>query len=344
GSSYRLPGARMLIKASGETFGTVSGGCLEADVLERAKNVIKTSQAIVITYDTSAKDDDVFSLNLGCNGLVRILLEKVEAENFFSTLIEQIYNKREKAVIATLIKSNLTTKVGERLTLSCNGKFQSDFDGKTFQKNLLIDCQNAFKAERSFIKTYKTEESELEFLIEIIKPPIDLTIFGAGHDAIPLANFAKNLGWQVSIVDHRAAFANRERFANVDKITLTRPENFDFSTLDETSVAVVMTHDYEKDKFILSKLLKLKISYVGALGPKRRTEDILKELKEAGQSYSTEQLQKLYAPIGLDIGAETPNSIAISIIAEINSVLSNREGGFLRKRQNPIYERTEHVK
>ncbi len=157
---------------------------------------------------------------------------------------------------------------------------------------------------------------------------------------MPLAEIAKNLGWRVVVFDHRTAFANRERFANADKIVISRPEDVaENIKIAENSVAVVMTHNYEHDKNLLRFLLKSNAKYVGSLGPKRRAENILQEFSAAGILFSADELEKFYAPVGLDIGAETPEAIALSIIAEINAVLSKRRGGFLRDRKGSIYER-----
>lgn len=165
-----------------------------------------------------------------------------------------------------------------------------------------------------------------------------MLIFGAGADAIPLAEFAKNLGWYVSVVDHRPAFATKERFPLVDEIKISRPENLKLPCEDNL-VAVMMTHNYEHDKQILRLLLKSDAHYVGVLGPKKRTENILLEIRQTGEAFSEKDWQKLYAPVGLDIGADTPETIALSIIAEIQSVLARRGGGFLRNRQGSIYNR-----
>ncbi|MCA1625749.1 MAG: XdhC family protein [Acidobacteria bacterium] len=337
GSSYRLPGARMLIGENGEMFGTVSGGCLEADVLERASRVLQTGEAEVFTYDTTAQEDSVFSLNMGCRGLIRILLERPDVKliDFFRTL----YAGRLEGLVATFIESNSekgnVIKVGRRLLLNTEIPALSDFTPE-IQEKILPDCLAALRRKQS--KHLTTEFGE--FFLEFIAPPTSLLIFGAGFDAIPLAEIAKNLGWHATMLDHRAAFANRERFPRADEIIITHPENLTENlTVDENTVAVVMTHNYEHDKNILRFLLNSSARYIGALGPKRRTENILSEWREAGVSFSAVQLDKLYAPIGLDIGADTPEAISLSIVAEIKSVLANRAGGFLRERKGSIYNR-----
>ena len=150
-----------------------------------------------------------------------------------------------------------------------------------------------------------------------------------------MIKFAKEIGWRICVIDHRAAFATAERLPSADEIIVSRAEDLreDFFK-DENSVAVVMTHNFERDRQILPRLLKSKCLYIGALGPKKRAENLL---QESGETSNKEQLAKLYAPIGLDIGADTPEEIALAIIAEIRSVLANRNAGFLRERNSGIH-------
>jgi xanthine/CO dehydrogenase XdhC/CoxF family maturation factor len=334
GSSYRLPGARMLIGDDGEMLGTVSGGCLEADVLERASQVLQTGTPEVFTYDTTSQEDSVFSLNMGCRGVIRILLERPKLE--FIDFFRRLYKTRHNGLAVTLIDAKTETRlVGARLIFDEGSLIKSDFS-QEITKDLLPDCLAVLQEKKS-----KLLENDFgEFFLEFIPSSVSLVIFGAGADVIPVADAAKNLGWHTTIVDHRAAFANKERFPAADEIILTRAENLaENLTIDENTVGVVMSHNYEHDKNILRFLLNSDARYIGALGPKRRTENILREWRDAAEHFSDEQLSRLYAPIGLDIGADTPESIALSIIAEIKSVLTNRNGGFLRQRIGSIYNR-----
>ncbi len=319
----------MLITETGDSFGTVSGGCLEADVLERAKKVLKTGEPQVFVYDTTGTEDSVFSLNIGCRGVIRILLEP--AENQLFEFLENCVKTRKPGVIATLIMGDERT--GARLLANGEQIVASDF-AADLQEKILPDVRAALAEEKSSLQSYDFGEVFLEF----IAPPLHLFVFGAGADAVPLAEFAKNLGWRVSVIDHRSAFATKERFPNADEITVARAENL-YLTFDENTAAVVMTHNYDRDRELLKFLLTSEAVYVGALGPKRRTQGLLAELNETGQQFTDLQLQKLHAPVGLDIGADTPESIALSIIAEIQSVLAGRKGGFLRNRQGSIYNR-----
>jgi xanthine/CO dehydrogenase XdhC/CoxF family maturation factor len=292
GSAYRGAGAKMLIRGNGDAVGTVSGGCLEADVLERAKQVADSNKAQIFVYDTTKHEDSVFSLNMGCRGVIRILFEPFDRDYF-----ERIAaaNKERRRFVSSV--SIAPDSIGFR-----------DYDeGETAQidRSQLIDDR----------------------FVEIIAPPVSIFLFGAGADAVPVYAIAKTLGWQVSIVDHRPAFATRERFPEADTIHVLAPENYAGNlAIDAYSVAVVMTHNYEKDKLIQKFILPTNAAYIGALGPRKRTEKLLAEIGETWPA-------NLYGPVGLDIGSATPEEIALAIVAEIQSVLRNREGGFLRDRR-----------
>lgn len=272
GSGYRLPGARMLICENGDTFGMVSGGCLEADVLERAKKVLKSDLAEVFTYDTTNDENSVFSLNMGCRGVIEILLEPVD---------------RNMGVVA--------------------------------------DMRSA----------YENREAS-----ENIEPPIAVLLFGAGADAVPFVRIAAELGWQVTVHDHRPAFLTKERFPSAKKLVLQNVDEPPGRVVaDDRTAAVIMTHNYARDRFILPALLKADLFYIGALGPKSRTVQLLEEATVDGEDFADAQLARLYAPVGLDIGADTPEGIALSIASEIQSVLAARGGGHLRDRKGSIYDR-----
>lgn len=340
GSGYRRPGARMLIDKKGFSIGTVSGGCLEADVLERAKRVLKSNQPTVITYDTTKDENSVFGLGMGCRGIVRILLEPIGKDYYLHRLFNVSFINREQQFIATIISSTKNVSIGSRLFYS--EVEQTSFEGLPSEllnsKLFRNDCERFYYQNNvSEVREYKVGEISYEVFFENINPPLNLLLFGAGYDAIPLIKFAKELGWVVTVIDHRSGYANGERLPEADEIIVSNSEDLnEWVFNDENSVGVIMTHNYERDRNILHRLLNSSCQYVGALGPKKRTEKLLAEI---GETFSDEQLAKLHAPIGLDIGAETPEEIALAIVAEIKSVLGNRKGGFLRERNGSIYGR-----
>lgn len=339
GSSYRLPGAKMLVLESNQTFGTVSGGCLETDVLERTKKILEMNEAQIFVYDTTEDENSVFSLNMGCRGIVRVLLEPVSSENIYFEFLENFWLKGlSNVVTATLISApqEFPNKTGSKLMIAPDYVFQNDLDDDLQQKSLKI-AERVFSDKRSNLENI----DGVEVFFEFTPAPVCLYIFGAGADAVPLCGLAKNLGWRVFISDHRPAFADQSRFPEADSVKVKRLEDLDeLMPGQENYAAVVMSHNYLHDKEIIWRLLKTKASYIGALGPKKRTEKILSELAAEGREFPAENLSKLFAPVGLDIGADTPETIALSIVAEIQSILTGRGGGFLRLRQGGIYNRT----
>ena len=343
GSGYRLAGARMLIGADGKSIGTVSGGCLEADILARANQVRQTGEPTVVTYDTTKDDNSVFGLGMGCRGVVRVLLEPASASETLS-FIRGCFDSRSRGAVSTLISKTESVDVpvfaryfsrGAALVAGQNG---AELNG--LLSAVTRDAMTAMSINRSRSIEYKTATGTAEFFHEIINPPTAIMIFGAGHDAVPLSNLSSKLGWRVSVIDHRPAWATAERFPEADEVLLKRADEIGPEFLeDENFVAVVMNHNYDADRELLRRLVNSTCRYIGVLGPKTRTEKLIDELRQQGSLFTKEQMDRLYAPVGLDIGATTPEGIALSIVAEIQAVLAGRNGGSLRHRQEPIYDR-----
>lgn len=343
GSSYRLPGARMLIDTDGNTHGTVSGGCLEADLMVRAKRVRETAVAEVFVYDTSINDDSVFGLNMGCRGVVRILLEPAESRLF--EFLHRRLKSRQGGVVATVVRVNLETgtvlQVGARVLIDERGSIGPLNAGNldAGQHAVVVeDCFAALENKHSSLKAYEFGE----VFIEYIAPPVPLVVFGAGHDAVPLIRLAKAMGWHVTLVDHRPVAAERESFFIADEIIVARPrEAASRLTIDFETVAVLMTHNYSLDLELSEFLLRSPARYVGMLGPRSRADRLLHDLSRIGIDITNQEVERVYAPIGIDIGAETPEEIALSIIAEIRAVLGGRPASMLRERTGPIHGRVD---
>ncbi len=203
---------------------------------------------------------------------------------------------------------------------------------------LLDDARESLHRRRSEVKRYDLPTGSVEVFLEVVEPPLPLVIFGAGHDAMPLAGFAKALAYHVTVIDSRPAYLTKQRFAEADAMVLCRPESVRQAvSINAETVAVVMTHNYLHDKEILGALLDSAAKYIGVLGPRRRTERLLQELADEGVVPNDEILDRVYGPVGLDIGADAPEQIALSIVAEIEAVLANRAGESLRNRREPIH-------
>ena len=329
GSTYRRPGARMLMSSKGETVGSLSGGCLEGDVFEQAQEVMNSKKSRLVSYDTTSEADILWGLGMGCQGIVDIFIEPLLSESgiILMSFLADCLQDRQPGVLVTIFKNQAIEY--HHLMLFPDSNFITKITDSSLFKLLLNHSKNAQKSGKSFhISTHN-----IEAFIEVIHPPLSLVIFGAGHDAIPIVYFAKQLGWSVTVLDRRPGYATSSRFPEADAIIISEYEELPKSViLDEKTVAVVMTHNYLYDLTILKNILPLPLRYLGILGPRRRTEKILREIP------INEQYKKhLYAPVGLDIGADNPQEIALAIIAEIQAVVTNRSSGFLRHRHLPIH-------
>jgi xanthine/CO dehydrogenase XdhC/CoxF family maturation factor len=346
GSTYRRPGARMLITQTGETIGMVSGGCLEQDILEHTQ--MQSGEAIVVTYDSTSENEDIlWGFGLGCNGVVQVLIESLQPSCNSLTLLAECWRDQCPAVLASIFQTEgqiegTTVRLGACLALTSNKLIVFDQTNSDLVTAIGSDAQAVLHRQQSTTKSYDLATGKAQVFLEFIQSPTSIMIFGAGQDAIPVAQLAKSLGWQVTVTDCRANPVSNERFAMADQVILTRRERLGQLTVnhlgDQPIAAVVMTHNYLDDIEVLRTLLPSSVQYVGLLGPKRRTERLLQDLQAEGMVYSNAQLEKLYAPIGLDIGADTPEAIAVSIVAEIQAVLAQRTGGFLKRRSIPIHQ------
>jgi xanthine/CO dehydrogenase XdhC/CoxF family maturation factor len=349
GSAYRRPGARMLLSASGRSVGMISGGCLDADVRERARRVMATGRPSIVTYDSTAPDEIVFGLGLGCGGVVTVLIEPLTVgdETGLIALMQACGNKRQSGTIATVFHTEGACRSiapGTRLLCWPDGSMTSNSDDPEVRKALLAAVYDT-AGRRSALRVVELPGGVADVLIETIAPPVPLLIFGAGDDAIPVARLATSLGWHVTVVDARPAYAVPDRFPGVAGVYCVQPEALSECAeigLFPDALAIIMTHSYSQDKELVRALVPRKLRYVGLLGPKARARRLLDELEEEGTTFARESLARLRAPVGLDIGAETPEEIALSILAEMQAALTDRAGGPLQHRRCAIHEPVEH--
>ena len=339
GSAYRRPGARMLITSDGQQVGTISGGCLESDVKERSLVVLETGIPTLVKYDTTSEDDLIWGLGLGCQGIAYIFIERLNLEqpNALS-LIEQCLSIARAGVVATVFSVGTTDKKNnvERILLYPDGSMVSNINHSELDAIVKKDIRSVLQQKKSVSQSYVIAEGTAEVFLEVIVPPINLVIFGAGFDALPVVHFAKALGWYVTVIDPQARSQTKERFKYCDSVILASTNEvcsqIDF---DDQTVAVVMSHNYLYDLEFLQTLSTISIKYLGILGPKKRTNRLLLDLKSEGYIFPADG--ELYSPVGLDIGADNPEEIALSIIAEIQTVMKNRQGGFLKDRLTSIH-------
>jgi xanthine/CO dehydrogenase XdhC/CoxF family maturation factor len=346
GSSYRRPGARMLIEDDGQLTGAISGGCLEGDALRKALLVISEKKSKLVTYDTMDDDDAKFGVGLGCNGIIQVLIEPVDPSDPYNPIafLKAVNEKRQKSVLVCLYNL-LDKKSPQAGTCLMIGEDETVLNNVVeINDRLVADAKQRLASQQSSFKNYVSGKNELSAFIEVINPPVSLVIIGAGNDVIPVVEMAEILGWETTVVDGRANYATPNRFTSACQVLVAKPEEaLEKIAIDDLTFFLLMTHNYNYDMAMLRQLLYKKVTYIGMLGPRKKKENMLKELKEAGLEYSDEQLSALHSPVGLDIGAETPEEIALSIMAEIKSVLSSNTPAPLRDKEDTIHPRSELV-
>lgn len=346
GSSYRRPGARMLITEEGHLTGAISGGCLEGDALNKAQFVMTKQKTMLVTYDTMDDDDAKFGVGLGCNGIIQVLIEPIDPDAAVSpiTLIREASSKREKAVAVTLF--SLDNRKEEQPGTCLLVKENNTMHGSApyLQDLLLHDAQDVFGSRQSAFKNYISGTKNINAFIEYMQPPVSLVIIGAGNDVFPVVGMADILGWDTTVIDGRPAFAKKERFTSSCQVLVSKPESvLEKISIDDRTVFLLMTHNYNYDLAILRALLRMNVAYIGSLGPKKKLDRMLDELREEGMEITPEMLANVYGPTGLDIGAETSEEIALSMLAEIKAVLSGRNAGPLKLLNTVIHPREQSL-
>ncbi len=340
GSSYRSPGARMLITDDGRWVGSISGGCLEGDALRKARTVMTNKLPMTVTYDTREESNQNLGIGLGCNGVIDVLIEPIDSSDEKNpvTQFSSLVDANEPLAMATIFEG--AAGVGEKLLLKASGETINQISNKSLTNQVLIDLKKLFESKKSQAKKYTLDGHEVEIFIELIQPAVSLIIFGGGFDARPVSELAKSLGWNVSVTDECVAHIAPIFFPTADKLSLCQREfiDRDFTITPYTS-CVLMSHNYDYDRDVLKKLLKTTTPYIGILGPRKRFDKMLLEFAAQGISLTDQDMQRIHSPIGLDIGAEAPDEIALSIVSEIQSKFSNRSGGFLKYHPGPIHQR-----
>lgn len=338
GSSYRRPGARMLVTDTGELTGAISGGCLEGDALRKALLAISQQQNKLVTYDTTDDDDAKFGVQLGCNGIVHILFEPLREDIELNAmdLLQKLNSERSEAILITIFSLNQSKQYGTSL-LYRNDLLVTNLDDP-LKKKFITDAQQTLTQKTSFLKDITHNDEQLNAFVEYVAPPVSIVIAGAGNDVIPLVDISALLGWNITVVDGRQTHATRQRFPKAQKVLVAKPaEVLPQIDVDNQTVFLLMTHNYNYDIALLKELLATGCIYIGILGPKKKLEKMLDELREGGLTLTQDHLHRIYSPVGLDIDAETAEEIAISIVAEIKSVLGGSPGGSLKYKQHPIH-------
>lgn len=344
GSSYRRPGARMLVLEDGMMIGAISGGCLEGDALKKALLTFTEKKSRLVTYDTSDEEDVNVGIQLGCEGVIQVLFEYIDSAHVFNPieLLRKATAKRQQAVVVTLfdLTDKKNNQIGTCLVQEQNGTIAEAMQQSALKELIKQDVNEAILNGQSAIINYASTDIICNAFIECILPPISLVVVGAGNDAISIMQIATVLGWEVKVVDGRHTHAKTERFINACQVLVSKPESvLQQVSIDNRTCFVLMTHNYQYDLQMLKALLATQVHYIGVLGPKKKLVKMLDALKQEGIILTEEMLARIYGPTGLDIGAETSEEIAVSIIAEIQAAFAGKEGTMLKWKQDQIHSK-----
>jgi xanthine/CO dehydrogenase XdhC/CoxF family maturation factor len=326
GSAYRRPGAKFLVDEEGGACGSISGGCLEADVREIALRVIRDSAPTLLHYDTGAEDHAVWGLGLGCSGSVDIFVQPLvrETREPFGRIRELLAGESPFAV-STVVKG--AGRLGGVLVLASAGGAAGSTGDSELDREVVRKAAALLARRETTLHTV----GSAEIFTEVLVPPPHLVIFGAGDDAMPLAAYASDVGFHTTVVDHRGAYLSAERFPAASRLFVLRPEDgTDALPLGPNAYAVVKTHSFGHDREWIRRLLASGVPYIGVVGPRARTLDILDEIGASGSD-------RVFGPVGLDLGAEGPEQVAFSIVAELLAVRSAREPWPLREKEGAIH-------
>ena len=339
GSAYRRPGARMLVTEDGELTGAISGGCLEGDARQRARRAIFRGEPALVTYDTRDEDDPRHGLGPGCQGVVRILLEPLnfaEPDNPLE-LLRDFARHPTPAVLATVFETDaagLKAAVGQRLLLTEAGVGR----GTPLLAAPLAEAARATLAGgKSQVIDLETDAGPVRASLELLAPPLRLVVYGAGNDAQPLVRLAASLGWHITVLDGRPHLPTPPRFPEAAAVRVLPVGELETQTPDPLAYHVLLSHNYAYDLAALQSLLPSPAPYVGLLGPRLKAERLFEELAAFPAGLVANLRERLHSPIGLDLGSETPEEIALSIVAEIQARHSGRQGRPLRERTGTVH-------
>ena len=307
-------------------------------------------QPRLLHYDATSEDDILWGTGLGCSGTVDVLLERLPQDTPFHypTFLHGCALENRHGVLVTVFATEGTDecRAGPTSDSLTSGKMCCDDIADLELREIALNAASGILATLDdtqlpiapgYTRHYELTHGKAALFIEPLLPPVALYLFGAGYDAVPLAQLASELGWRVTVADHRPSYARAERFPWARQILLAQPghlpEDLQF---DNRSCAVIMSHNYLQDQALLRDLIDAPLAYLGVLGPHQRTQRLLADLQKEGIAPSDEQVTRLFSPVGLDIGAETAEEIALSILGEIQAALTSRQGGSLRDHPGPI--------
>ncbi len=336
GSAYRRPGARMLVDEEGRIAGSVSGGCLEGDLAGHARLVLASGEPKTVAYDLSESDDLAWGLGMGCPGRLQVLLEPFNEEA--AGLFARWSSMSEPLVLCTVFGTDREGlfRPGMRWAIRPDGTVEGTAKNNPAVASTLDESLEVHRTRRSTV-TALPEYPETNVFVEYLPLPHRVYVFGSGPDAVMLVEIAVHLGWDVTVIDPGVQSVQAGRLPATATVIPEDPlAGIEGLPIDERTALVLMSHNYPRDRALLERLIPTPATYIGMLGAASRRDALLSEidaeLRELAEG-------RLHAPVGLDIGADQPGEIALSVAAEIAAVFAGRSGGFLRDRSQPIHDR-----
>lgn len=328
GSTYSKAGHRILIAANGDYQGLVSGGCLEGDLAERARRVVETGEPAAVTYDMRDDADELWGLGIGCNGLIRVFLQELTAAGGyepFASIAARLAGTSRAAAASVVESRRADVPAGATRLLDdvergadAGTRFRLaglDADDR-LARALDAGCRRALDSGRAELRG---DEEGVTVLYSPLEPVPRVLVLGAGLDAIPVVNMAADVGWSVTVADHRPGYIERGGLGRADRVLGIDPTRLgEQLALDEFDAVLVMSHHLETDRAYLAQLAGVGARYLGVLGPRARRERLLEALGAAGDALRP----RLHGPVGLDIGADSPETIALSVLAELQTVFA----------------------
>jgi len=340
GSAYRRPGAKMLLRPDGVGAGSITAGCLEDEVRALADDVLADGAPRVETWDlTGDDDDDVWGLGVGCNGVITVLLEPLDGS--YRPIVEA-RQANEPIAVATVVGGETDHRVGDRAYYRPTEGFESDDIPEAVLDELREPAEALLDGGDGETITVDTPTGSVEVFLDAVTAPPELVVFGSGHDIGPVVELAKRVDFRVTVVSFRGAQADPESFpAAADVLSASPRDVADLRDWDADTYAVVMSHNFLDDRLTLEQLLETPTQYIGLMGPQKRFEEMCADFAEEDRPITDAERSRIFTPIGLSLGGDTPYQIAFSIVGELLAVANDRRPEHLSRREGPIHDRVD---
>jgi xanthine dehydrogenase accessory factor len=338
GSAYRRPGAKMLLRPDGDGVGSITAGCLEDEVRALADDVLADGDPRVETWDLTG-DNDVWGFGVGCNGVITVLLEPL-GDSYREVADSRLSG--DPIGVATVVGGENDADVGDRAYYRPGEGFaggdvpEAVLDAVASRMADLVDGGNGETV------VVDADGGSYEVFLDGVRPSPKLVVFGSGHDVEPVVELSKLSDFRVTVVSFRGGRADPEQFPRADEVVSASPREVpEVVEWDENTHAVVMSHNFVDDRLTLEQLLETPVPYVGLMGPRKRFEDVREALADDGRTLTDDERERIYTPVGLNLGADTPHQIALSIVSEVLAVAHDRQPRHLTQHEGPIHDRAD---